>query len=55
MWRVYLDNFDPLEKVTSLGANGMAGSCVSGVLALRQQYEAWEVPRNVKKSQVFRS
>ena len=49
VWRVYLDNFDLLEKVTSATADGMVGSDAPGILALRQQYEFWEVPRNAKK------
>ena len=49
VWRVYLDNFDLLEKVTSATSDGMVGSDAPGILALRHQYEVWEVPRNAKK------
>jgi hypothetical protein len=49
-WRIYLDNYDLLEKVESIGVNGMAGSLAPSVLALRNEYELWEVPRNLKKS-----
>ena len=50
MWRVYLDNYDLLEKVQSLDCEQMTGSLAPGVLALRSQYEIWDVPRNMKKS-----
>ena len=49
-WRVYLDNYDLLERVSATGMvageQGLAGS----VLCLRQEYEKWEVPRNLKKA-----
>ena len=49
-WRIYLDNYDLLEKVSSLESTRMEGTLASSVLALRQQYEVWEIPRNMKKS-----
>lgn len=49
-WRVYLDNFDVLEKVDHDNLAEVVGSSSPGILALRSQYEHWEVPRNVKKS-----
>ena len=49
-WRIYLDNYDLLEKIESVGAGSMVGSLSPAVLALRQEYEHWEVPRNLKKS-----
>eukprot|EP00434_Breviolum_minutum_P008538 symbB.v1.2.007531.t1/scaffold462.1/size201456/21 len=49
-WRVYLDNFDVLEKVDHDNLAEVVGSSAPGILALRSQYEHWEVPRNVKKS-----
>ncbi len=49
-WRVYLDNFDLLEKVEATSMVQVKGSCPPGVLALRGEYERWEVPRNIKKS-----
>lgn len=49
-WRVYLDNYDLLEKVQSFEVMGMKDSVAPPVLALREQYEIWEVPRNIKKS-----
>ena len=52
VWRVYLDNFDLLEKVQATGMVNLQGSIPAPVLALREQYEVWDVPRNVKKSVV---
>lgn len=49
-WRVYLDNYDLLEKVEATGMSQVEGSCAPGVLALRQEYERWGVPRNEKKA-----
>ena len=49
-WRIYLDNYDLLEKVEALGVDGLKGTLAPGILSLRQQYEQWEIPRNVKKS-----
>ena len=53
-WRVYLDNYDLLERVESTGLATLSGSLAPAVLSLRQEYERWEMPRNVKKS-VMRS
>ena len=49
-WRVYLDNYDLLEKVKATEMTGLEGSCPAGILALRQEYEVWGVPRNTKKA-----
>ena len=49
-WRVYLDNYDLLERVQATDMVDMAGSCPAGVLALRQEYSVWSVPRNEKKA-----
>ena len=49
-WRVYLDNYDLLEKVSATGMVELEGSVAPGVLALREQYEVWQVPRNEKKA-----
>eukprot|EP00435_Cladocopium_sp_Y103_P064326 s581_g26.t1 len=49
-WRVYLDNYDLLEKVEATQMTQVEGSQAPGVMALRQEYEKWEVPRNVKKA-----
>ena len=50
LWRVYLDNYDLLEKVEKTNMVELEGSLAPGVLALREQYERWNVPRNFKKS-----
>lgn len=49
-WRVYLDNYDLLERVEASSVVALAHTTAPGVLALRQEYEEWGVPRNVKKS-----
>ena len=49
-WRVYLDNYDLLEKVKATEMVSLEGTSAPGVLALRQEYERWEVPRNEKKA-----
>jgi hypothetical protein len=49
-WRVYLDNYDLLEKVQRYAANDLEGTCAASILSLRQEYERWGVPRNLKKS-----
>ena len=49
-WRVYLDNYDLLEKVEATSMVEVQGTSAPGVLSLRNEYEKWEVPRNVKKS-----
>ena len=50
MWRVYLDNYDLLEKVEATEMVDKVGTVGAPVLALREQYELWGVPRNVKKA-----
>eukprot|EP00435_Cladocopium_sp_Y103_P058354 s184_g20.t1 len=50
LWRIYLDNYDLLEKVEATQMVDLVGTTAPGVLALRNEYEVWEVPRNVKKS-----
>lgn len=50
-WRVYLDNYDLLERVENTGAvDLLQGTAAPQVLALREQYEVWGVPRNEKKA-----
>ena len=49
-WRVYLDNFDLLEKVEATQVVELKGSTPPALLALREQYSSWEVPRNLKKT-----
>lgn len=50
IWRVYLDNYDLLEKVEATTMVQLEGSTSASVLALREQYEVWDVPRNLKKA-----
>lgn len=49
-WRVYLDNYDLLEKVTATGMVEVEGTAAESILALRSEYARWEVPRNEKKA-----
>eukprot|EP00438_Fugacium_kawagutii_P023415 Skav216598 [mRNA] locus=scaffold2855:145436:149216:+ [translate_table: standard] len=49
-WRIYLDNYDLLEKVKAVDGCSLQGSDAPAVLSLRQEYEVWEIPRNLKKS-----
>lgn len=49
-WRVYLDNYDLLERVRATSMVEFEGTCPAGVLALRSEYENWQVPRNKKKA-----
>eukprot|EP00438_Fugacium_kawagutii_P016687 Skav223981 [mRNA] locus=scaffold1107:398003:399442:- [translate_table: standard] len=49
-WRVYLDNYDLIERVEATGMIELEGSVAPGVLCLRQEYEHWSVPRNTKKA-----
>ena len=49
-WRVYLDNYDLLEKVRSTGMCDLEGTTSHCVLALREEYARWQVPRNEKKA-----
>lgn len=50
LWRIYLDNYDLLEKIEATQMVNLEGTQAPGVLALRHEYELWDVPRNVKKS-----
>ena len=49
-WRVYLDNYDLSEKVEATEMVAKTGTVGVPILALREQYETWGVPRNIKKS-----
>eukprot|EP00435_Cladocopium_sp_Y103_P030899 s1425_g7.t1 len=48
--RVYLDNFDEMEKVDKELARIIKGEPSQTVLALRQEYEHWNIPRHPKKA-----
>ena len=49
-WRIYLDNYDLLERVEATQMVDMVGSVAAPVLALRGEYELWDIPRNLKKA-----
>eukprot|EP00438_Fugacium_kawagutii_P001410 Skav219710 [mRNA] locus=scaffold776:167537:175718:- [translate_table: standard] len=49
-WRIYLDNYDLLERVPTDQVEGLQGTVASSVQALRSMYDEWEVPRNLKKA-----
>ena len=49
-WRVYLDNYDLLEKVEATRMTEVEGTVAAEVIALRQEYQRWGVPRNFKKA-----
>ena len=48
--RIYLDNFDQLEKVPKNSHELLVGECSPGIMALRAEYESWGVPRRPKKA-----
>ena len=48
--RVYLDNFDLLEKVDRRTAQLLQGEPSPALLALRAEYEEWGIPRHPKKA-----
>jgi len=50
MHRVYLDNFDEMEKVDRHLAGILKGEPSQSTLALRQEYEHWNIPRHPKKA-----
>ncbi len=49
-WRIYLDNYDLLERVEAAQVTSLEGTEAPGVRALKAEYEMWQVPRNVKKA-----
>ena len=50
VWRVYLDNYDLLEKYPHEVLGGMVEEVAPEVLALRQEYQAWGLPRHPGKA-----
>ena len=48
--RIYLDNFDELERVDCSLAQVIKGSPSPSILALRQEYEYWGIPRHPRKA-----
>ena len=45
-WRVYLDNYDLLEKFPQKLVDETAGEVAPEVQALREEYKAWGLPRH---------
>ena len=52
LYRLYLDNFDLLEKMDSRTAELLSGKPSVETLSLRAEYEEWGIPRHPKKSVV---
>ena len=52
LYRVYLDNFDQLQKVSRDLAALLEGKPTAQTLALRASYEQWGLPRHPKKEVV---
>ena len=50
VWRVYLDNYDLLEKYPSETLLEEAGEVAPEVMALREEYLAWGLPRHPGKA-----
>ena len=48
--RIYLDNFDEMERVDTNLAQVIQGSASPAILALRQEYEYWGIPRHPRKA-----
>lgn len=55
LYRLYLDNFDLLEKVDTRTANLVSGKPSVETLSMRAEYEEWGIPRHPKKSVVRKS
>ena len=49
-WRVYLDNYDLLEKFPHEVLEESAGQVAPEVEALREEYKAWGLPRHPGKA-----
>lgn len=52
LFRVYLDNFDQIEKVDAGLASLISGQASAQVLAIRQTYQTMGLPRHPKKAVV---
>lgn len=48
--RIYLDNFDEMERVDTNLAQVSQGSASPAILALRREYEYWGIPRHPRKA-----
>ena len=50
VYRIYLDNFDSLQRVDRALAERVRGEVSAEALALREGYQYWGLPRHPKKS-----
>ena len=50
LYRIYLDNFDALQKVDTVLAARLSGEVSAETLAMRAGYQFWGLPRHPKKS-----
>ena len=50
LYRVYLDNFDILQRIDQPLASLVEGTVSPQILALREAYQHWGLPRHPKKS-----
>jgi len=50
LYRIYLDNFDALEQMDPVLASKVRGEVSAEVLALREGYQQWGLPRHPKKA-----
>jgi hypothetical protein len=49
LWQVYLDNFDELRAVAASEAQRVEGTPSPWQQRVREAYQTWDLPRNVKK------
>ena len=54
-YRIYLDNFDELRRVSKAGAEAIQGEVSNLVLGLREEYATLGVPRHPKKAVASRT
>ena len=50
LFRIYLDNFDQIEKVDAEFGSLVSGQASAQVLAVRQTYQTMNLPRHPKKA-----
>jgi hypothetical protein len=49
LWQVYLDNFDELHAVPASEAQRVEGTPSLWQQRVREAYQTWDLPRNVKE------
>ena len=49
MYRIYLDNFDQLEKLASEAASALKGQVSPMINGLKEEYAEWGIPNHPKK------